>query len=503
MKKNVKNGLVCLMLATLSISSCKKFLNVNTNPNVAQTATVSTLLPAAQLYVGSSVGVDLQINGSFWAQYWTQNPGASQYHVLDQYTPGQDVFSVPWTNLYAAAENFYQLYKLADSQKKKQYMAISLLMKAYTFQLITDGWGDVPYTQALKGQYADSNIINPKYDSQLVVYRGIIATIDSANKLINVADPSVPGSDDLVYGGKMDKWQKFANTLMLKVYLRMSQVNPTMAKAGIASLYAASPNFIDIGDDAFIAYGFNSANKNPLFAEEVALNGAQNLVASATCVDSMNANSNPRIYVFYEKASAVGGVVGIPQGYYQTSYAAGTFSIPNIYVAGDAVKSGSAKAPVNLITSYESLLLQAEVSARGWANPGQDSTLFINAINASINYYGTQIAATTGVTASSAYLSYLGAGGYWLRYPGPTGTVAQKLRYIITQKWFAMCGNQAFEAWCEWRRTGYPDFLQVSQSSLVGGNFPKRFLYPTSESTTNLSYPGLAPLTSKVWWDLL
>ena len=83
MKKNIKSGLICLMLAALSISSCKKFLNVNTNPNVAQTATAKTLLPAAQLYVGSSVGVDLEIDGSFWAQYWTQNPGASQYHSLD------------------------------------------------------------------------------------------------------------------------------------------------------------------------------------------------------------------------------------------------------------------------------------------------------------------------------------------------------------------------------------------------------------------------------------
>ncbi len=494
--------MVCLMLAALSISSCKKFLDVNTNPNVAQGLTAKTLLPGAELYVGTSLGVEMQIYGSFWAQYWTQSPGASQYHILDQYNPGQDEFSTSWRNLYAAGENFFQLYKLADSAKLKQYMAISLLMKAYTFQAITDGWGDAPFTQALKGQYADSNIINPKYDSQRVIYRGILACIDSANKMISTSDPLAPGSDDLIYGGNMAKWKKFSNTLKLKIYMRMSAIDSTTAKAGIAALYASNAAFIGVGDDAYIGYGYNSANKSPLYAEEVALGSVQNLVASSTCVDSMLSNNDPRINVFYEQASAVGTFVGIPQGYYQTSYASGTFSIPNIYVAGDAADPGSTNTPVNLLTSYESLFLQAEVAARGWATPGQDATLFAAAISANFNYYSSALSATTGVTGGAACTAYMAGGGYWTNYPA-AGTIAQKLSYIITQKWFSMCGNQGFEAWCEWRRTGYPNFLQYSQSSLIGNNFPKRFLYPTTESTTNASYPGLQPITSKVWWDIL
>jgi hypothetical protein len=501
MKRNIRTGTVCIMLAALSISSCKKFLNVNNNPNVAQTATVQTLLPAAELIVGSSSGVDLQIDGSIWAQYWTQDPGASQYRPLEQYAPGQDVFATPWMNLYSAAENFFQLYKLADSQKKRQYMAISLLMKAYTFQLITDGWGNAPYKQALKGEYIDSNILNPKYDSQRVIYNGIIADIDSANKLLSTSDPVTPGTDDLIYGGNMTQWKKFSNTLLLKIYLRMSQVSPGTAQAGIAKLYATTPVFIGTGDDAFIGYGYNSANKNPLYAEESGLGYVQNLVASATCIDSMNSNNDPRRSIFYDTTSS-GTFSGIQQGNEKATPAAGTFSIPSIYVGGNAGNTSSANAPVNLLTSYESLFLQAEVSARGWANPGMDSALFYQAINANFNYYSNQIAAATGMTAAAANTAYITGGGYWVTYP-TTGSVAQKLSYIITQKWFAMCGNQGFEAWTEWRRTGYPNFLVYSQSSIIGNNFPKRFLYPTSESTTNSNYPGLAPLTSKVWWDLL
>jgi hypothetical protein len=300
----------------------------------------------------------------------------------------------------------------------------------------------------------------------------------------------------------MNQWKKFGNTLLLKIYLRMSQINPAGAQAGIAALYATNPAFIGPGDDAVINYGYNSSNRNPLFADEVGVNQAQNLVASSTCIDSMNSNSDPRLNVFYEQAtSPAPAFVGIPQGYYRTSFNAGTFSIPSVYVAGDAGASASAKAPVNLLTSYESLFLQAEVSARGWANPGQDSSLIFQAINANFNYYSAAIAATTGMTVTGSISAYLAANGYWVRYPA-SGTLTQKLRYIITQKWFAMCGNQGFEAWSEWRRTGYPDFLVYSQSSIIGNNFPKRFLYPTEESTTNANYPGLAPITSKVWWDL-
>jgi hypothetical protein len=505
----------------ISISSCKKLLNVNTNPNQAQVATVQTLLPAAELYVGTSLGVDLEIDGSIWSQYWTQSPTASQYHILETYNPGQDIFLTPWANLYSANENFFQLYKLADSLKDKQYMAISLLMQAYTFQLITDGWGDVPFTQALKGQYADGHLVNPKYDSQMVIYNGIIAYIDSANRLLNTADPIHPGSDDLIYGGDMSKWQKFSNTLQLRVLLRMAYINPSGAQAGITALYATSPAFIGTGDDAFIAYGFGASNKNPLYAEESStqLESTQNLVGSTTAIDSLNSNGDPRAYLFYAYVPAVGIPVGVPQGY-TGKIAAGSYSIPNVYVAGDAqnvnatATYNSANAPVNFLTSWESDFLQAEVAARGWGGAsGDDQAFFYKGIQDNFSYYSKQIADVYGTSATSSvdsdYLSgYLlngtttGTPGYWTIYPA-TGTTEQKLRFIITQKWFAMCGNQGFEAWTEWRRTGYPDFVTAIQSLSAGSQpKPKRFLYPTTESTTNTSYPGFKQITEKVWWDI-
>ena len=510
----------------LGAASCRKFLNVNQNPNVSQTATVQTLLPAAELYVASTVGVDLEINGSFWAEYWTQDPGASQYRVLDQYAPNPDYFSTPWTNLYAAAENFKQLYALADTLHKKQYMAIALVMKAYTFQLITDAWGDAPYTQALNGLVIDSNITSPKYDAQKTIYNGILVNIDSALSLMNTADAAAPGPDDLVYGGNMAKWEKFAYTLKLRIYMRMSAIDPVTAQAGITKLYSTSGvTFIGNGDDAFVGFGYSTTNKSPLYAEEssTALSGIQNLVGSSTCIDSMNSNGDPRMYVFYEATSASGGgtVAGLTQGDYGSTTLSTGFSIPSTYVAGDANNTASTNAPVNLITSAESYFLQAEVVAKGWegASSGKsDDSLFYYGIMASFNYYSKQLVVAydtalqdvygvafplAGISPYNDYITgqFNGAPGYWTVYP-TTGTFAQKQRFILTQKWFAMCGNQGFEAWCEQRRTGYPDFLVQSLHSQTGANLPKRFLYPTSESTRNANFPGEVLLTVKTWWDL-
>lgn len=488
----------------LGTSSCRKFLDVNTNPNIAPNATVQTLLPAGELYIASVVGVDLQITGSMWTGYWTQSPNASQYRSIEQYAPGQDAFSTSWENLYTANENLYQMAKLADQQKKRHYKALSLLLQAYTFQLIADGWGDAPFTQALKGQPQDGGILNPKYDSQAVIYNGIMAYIDSAETLLATADPSGPGSDDLIFGGDITKWQKFGYTLKLRSLLRLSERAPLQAQAGIAALYATpGVAFLDVKEDAKIGFGYSSTNKNPLYAEATSttLASTQNLVASSTAVDSFNSNTDDRAYAFYTYLTS-GVVVGIPQGQYDIVVPTTSYSIPSAFVGGDAHDETSSKAPVVLISASESYFMQAEVEARGWAVTGSsDSVLWANGIAASFDLWSDAINTVMGYDGATSYTNYMAAGGYWTMYP-IGGTVQDRLRYIITQKWFAMCGNQGFEAWNEMRRTGYPDFFVRSSNSLIGAQNPERFLYPTSESTRNSAFPGVKPITEKVWWDI-
>lgn len=505
---SINKKLVVAALAGLAIgvSSCRKYLDVNTNPNIAQTGTVTTVLPTAELYVASAMGVDMQIYGSIWSQYWTQAPDGKEYVQIEQGNPSPEAFNTSWKNLYAAAENFHQLRNIAVAQNKNTYQAISWLMEAYCFQALADGWGDVPFTEALKGQDQTQIIVDPKFDSQRVVYRGILSYIDTANVLMTQKGAITPGSDDLIYGGDMSKWKKFANTLKLRVIMRMSAADPLYAKRMMDSLYASSPEFLTEGDDARISFTAANGNNNPLYAElsSMALAGSQQLAASKTVIDTMNANNDYRAQAFFNKTS-VGDLTGLNQSDYDIAMPAGSYSTPSAAVGADKSNVASATASVMLLSATESYMLQAEAVVRGLMS-GDDAQLYYLGLHASFAAYSSAIKAATGLTGAEAYTIYVtGDGGsilpaYWSAYPS-AGTVDARVKTIITQKWFAMCGNEGFEAWTEYRRTGYPDFLVNPRNSHLGTAFPARFLYPTTEVNANPNFPGQETMTTHVWWD--
>ena len=232
-------------------------------------------------------------------------------------------------------------------------------------------------------------------------------------------------------------------------------------------------------------------NQNPLYAEGVGLSRVSNLVASSTAVDALTANHDPRLKIFYT-VNASGNVVGVPQGSFETVPAVRpSFPAPitgGRFAAATGAIAGA--APVKLLSAAESYFLQAEAVARGWTPAGNDvNQLFRAGIKASFDAYAIpESDYTTYITTSpAAQLPTDGAG---------------KIKAIITQKYFAMNGTQGFEAWTEWRRTGYPDFLIVSQASALGTNqMPVRLLYPDTEVTRNANFPGVKPITEKVWWD--
>jgi hypothetical protein len=153
-----------------------------------------------------------------------------------------------------------------------------------------------------------------------------------------------------------------------------------------------------------------------------------------------------------------------------------------------ATGSIAATAPVKLISAAESYFLQAEAVARGWATGNVDA-LFKAGIKASFDALGISATdyATYIATAPDAQLPLDKAG---------------QIKAIITQKYYAMVGFQGFEAWTEWRRTGFPDILVKSAASTLGSSeLPARLLYPETEITRNSNFPGVKLITDKVWWD--
>jgi len=476
--------LLILLISTISFAGCKKYLDVNENPNNPATAAPALLLPAVEASVGQIIGNSFQINGGIWAQYWTQNPSASQYRTYERYDVANTNYDRPWLTIYRnALINAELIIKNAEFSPYAKGMAY--VLKAYTFQVATDAFGDIPLNDALQGIENTS----PKYASQELIYDSIFNYIDKGVILLNSPTGIEIGEQDMIFQGDLNKWKAFANTLKLRAYLRLSQVNPSKAQAGITAVYRTNPTFLT--EDAAIQYSTTGGNQNPLYNEMVALDRTQNIVASGTAVRAFKRNSDPRVLKFYNLVT--GGTADTIAYINQGAYAANTtkrVSSPSALVGGAAVDGKSAVAPVKLMSASESYFLQAEVVARGWAT-GTATTLFTQGIRESFTAVGlTATDATAYITAAPD-----------AQFPA---LPADQIRQIITQKYYAMCGFQGFEAWTEWRRTGYPNILVRSAASTLGAanqSLPLRMIYPNSEITTNMNFPGIIPITTPVWWD--
>lgn len=483
--KHIKTYIITASLGALLLAGCKKdFLDINDNPNSPAKVDVKDVFPSAELAIGHVMGNNFQIIGCIWAQYWTQNPYSSQYKTLEQYAPAASDYDAPWRICYSdALEDLNYVVKKGTEQGKFQYVACAKILQAYTYQVLTDNFGDIPFSEALQGE---DGIVYPKYDSQKDVYDGIIKLIDDGMALIDPNATDGPTNNDLLLNGDMSKWQKFANTLKLRVYLRLAYVDPGKAQAGIAGL--AGQPMLGAGEDVKINYTSNPGGTNPLYSVFADINSTQNLVASSTCLDSMY-NYDGRLIVFYAPLSN-GDYAGNTQGDYTSNIPISNISLPSPNTGANVDSAKSASAPVKLMSDYESLFLQAEAASRGWL-PGSAQSLYEAGITANYVAYGL---ASTDASAYYTLPNYA--------YPSG-GTQAQQLEAIITQKWYSMCGNQGNEAWTEYRRTGFPSFLIQSVHSIIGpGRMPNRMFYPSTELTRNPHVPPQHLIYDKVWWDV-
>ena len=483
--KKITTYIITAALSTIVFTACKKeFLDINENPNSPAKVDIKEVFPSAELAIGHVIGNNFQIFGGIWAQYWTQNPFSSQYKTIEQYAPSANDFDSPWRVCYSdALQDLNFVIKKGNEDGKYQYVACAKILQAYTYQILTDNFGDIPFSEALKG---DAGNTSPKYDTQKNVYDGIVRLIDEGLALIDASATNGPSSDDLIFNGDMSMWRKFGNTLKLRVYLRMAYVDPAKAQAGVASL--ASASFFAAGEDARIRYTSNPGGTNPLYSVFSEIRNTQNIVASYTCLDSMYFNNDDRITVFYDTIAGP-DYNGHTQGdYTDISTPISQISFPHPNTGGNASKSASASAPVKLMSDYESIFLQAEAAARGWLG-GSAQTLYYDGITASYQAYGLTTAATYIAKPNVAFPS--------------SGTTEQKVEAIITQKYYSMCGNQCNEAWVEYRRTGYPSFLIESASSIIGaGRMPNRMFYPSTELTRNPNVPAQRMIYDRVWWDI-
>jgi len=453
---------VILSLVLIFNMGCKKFLDINHSPNAVSDATLDMVLPAGIVASAYEIGGRYQVLGGIWAQHYTSYPGGPQYMAIESYNLGVSDFGGSWSSLYTNALNDLEYVKnKAAEQENWNYYLITTTMQVYTYQVLVDLYDEIPFSEALQMK-------PPKYDNAQTVYDGLIERLDEAiNKYKNGGDAVKPGKEDLIFGGEMDKWLAFANTLKLKIFLRQTNIRPSVAELGIKAMYTNNDVFLS-SDACMSDFVDQSDHSNPFYETEFKRFGNVNICASKTAVDYLKNNNDSRIGNYYQPLSEGGNEYeGNVQGRVRVDGAADPYSAPNV----------GGTNPVYFMTAEESMFLQAEAIARGWGT-GDAEVLYVSAINEN--------------TVSTGYALY-----------PSSGSIEDKVKAIITQKWISMINRQGLEAFFEHNRTGYPDFFTVSVTGVFTGSvkLPQRLLFPQSEIETNPdNVPTIKTVNTKVWW---
>ncbi len=496
--KRINIKLITSLLMSVGVLlqfSCKKQLDINHNPNfpTLDQGTPALVFPAGILATIGKAGADLAIVGGIWSQYYTESPFASQYRPVDAYNlPNTDNFvNDVFTDLFASGlKNYQYVIDKASAAQNWNYYLVGTVMKAYTAEILVDMYDMVPYSEALKG----AANLKPKFDDGYSIYTDLINSIDTAlGKDFTISTNTAIGTEDLVFSGDISQWKLFANTLKLKMYLRMVNAHPDVASAGIAKLYSDGAAFLT-SDAAVTNFTDAPGQDNPFYEwNQRTLNTTSNLKASKTFVTWLLDNSDPRIQFYFGTASPV----SVHQGDYTGSDP--TYSSATTFVQ-------TAKDPVELISTAESYFLQAEADVlyNGGANA---ASLYNQGVLASFT--------ATGGLDGSAFINPGGAYEWGHEVEG--GLTLAPIEQIIRQKWASFpYGCHQIEAFFDKNRTGYPATSAVystdpayipgqlvigKNSVLQAGQLPKRFVYPYDETSRNSNAPQtVVPITTPVWW---
>ncbi|MBX2892707.1 MAG: SusD/RagB family nutrient-binding outer membrane lipoprotein [Saprospiraceae bacterium] len=463
----MKNIKIWLMLAVIMLSSgCDKdFDAINTNPNLPENVPLTNVLIS-----GISQGVRRTHGASMnmtYAGLWAQHYAKIQYIDEDYYDFRPDAFDAHWQGLYTGP--LADLQAILDRAPNPSNMyAAALTMKCYYFSIITDMWGNVPYTEALNLERA----VKPKYDTQADIYAGLVADLKTAANMFGQSDAL--GVGDIIYGGDTGKWKKFANSLRARLLNRAKHKNAAFATELQALLNNPGDLIASNSENARITYPDATVNSNPIYSNKYN-DGRNDHAVSKTLVDLMA--TDPRLPVYAEVNNA-GIYVGQPNGTVEPNPFSAVSSI------GKAFRDNPA-APSWLMTYAEVLFIIAEAK--------NDKQAYLDAIAASC--------AQHGITADSDFLNAAGA-----QYD------TDPLPAVITQKWIALFGDGC-EAYSEFRRTGFPStVVEVPGSIHPGKGVPRRFGYPVSETgnnkanlesaiqAQNIDNTGL--FGNKMWWAL-
>jgi len=505
-----------LILSLVTIFSCTKdFEKINTDndlpsidqaaPNMLLTGAIESMTSRVhEIFLGHEMG-----------SCWVQQMAKIQYTDEDRYIFRSGVVNNTWRSFYAASgEDVVTIYNIGN----KNYKGVALVLKCYIGSVLTDLFGPVPYTNAWQG----ANSLLPTYDSQESIYRLMIAQLDSANTFFLDVN-GLPIAGDILYNNNILQWKQFANSLRLRLLLRMSAKDVGFVTTEMTKMIndpATYPLFGSSADNASLAYLGSAPNNNPINENRKTRDDHR---VSKNLIDLLKDKYNDyRIMVFANPATATDEFVGLPNGLLSADAMA--------YLGNGATKTCKmgdyfvqATAPGQLMNYAELQFILAEAAVKVYIPGGiaQAKVYYDAGIAGSFDQYSTALQDIFTPNWGGTFGSLPIDSGYTVamevdkhintatdaEYFDPAITAPEALQKIAEQRYIANF-DLGLEAWFEWRRTGFPVLIPAAAGANEG-KIPIRVPYPSDEAATNPTQlaAGIAllggpdGLNTPVWWN--
>lgn len=477
----MKKSILILFAAGSLITGCDNFGDTNVSPTQLTVAATNALLTnsmqaMSSLSLGNAAASRL---GSLYVQHLAEGPYPGPSLYSDRNLAFSGFYAGPLYDLQTII-NYNNEGNVAASGNgsKDNQIAVARILKAHYFLLMTDRWGDIPYTEALK----PSETYSPKYDKQQDIYTDLFKELTEAVAQIKTGEATVKG--DVMFNGDLDAWKRFANTLRMTMALRLSKVDAAKGKTEYAAALASG---VLTSNSHNISYKFVSGdfnNSNPWY-NNYTVDNRNDYAISTVLTGYMTPKADPRLPI-YGEVLASGSVRGLTYG------RNAAVNIPGAYSRiGSYFRSQGSAIPI--FNYPQVLFMQAEAAKLGYATGGdaEAEAKYKAAIKASLEMYG--------VFDQAKYDAYL-------LTPEVAYTPADAHKKIMTEKWVHMYLN-GWESWNDWRRTGFPT-LTPAIDAVDARGIPLRLGYPTNEASLNgtnytaavTAMGGKDDNYAKMWW---
>lgn len=502
--KIVLLGLLGLLF--LFVSCTKDFSTLNQDPNNPTDVPAINILTNALLN-----GIERELGG--WENHtylgpWSQQIAKIQYIDEDRYLvrSSNGYFNAPYTSELMDLQ--LVIDKVQGDAAFESLEGVARIMKAYFFQRHTDLFGDIPYSEALR---ADEELLLPKYDTQQSIYTDLIAELKAGRDLVAASTDGQLAKGDPIYGGDTVAWELFANSILLRLYMRMSGADAATAQAGIEAIVAGGDYFASNADNATMAVTGAKPYRNGLFET---LETRTDQGCSRTMINLLNGKSDPRLPIYaqdidddYGKGSYDGPddvFVGQINGDLGPGPNQSTVSLLGVPVAYDAAR------PYKVFDYADVCFILAEAALNGWSVGGTAQSYYEDGITASMNQWSAL--AQSSPMAEFADASEITAAeiATYLAGDSVAYDAAKAKEQICTQRWMAMYVN-GIQGWSLNRRTGYPvaiEKYELPATAFPGLGVPLRFPYCDDEAALNSVNLAVAAagITNTmygkpVWWD--